>query len=279
VSARDPRKTLTLALVSVPFTDDAGGKGLFAPFSRALAHVTTTVRVRIAGWPSLRIAFLSDFHVGSHTDDVARLQRIVAETAAHKPDLVLFGGDFVNMLAFGGGRVPPQRIARILGGLTAPLGSVAILGNHDYEYGAEAVAAALRDQNIVVLDDARWGVTHGDFAFDIAGIPDARVERDTAHALLASLTRPSLILMHDPYWFAHVPQGPHFALAGHTHGGQISLPLIGPFTNKSRAPLRWTYGHIVEHGRQLFVTSGLGASGLPIRVGTRPEIVVIDVSG
>ena len=71
----------------------------------------------ISGWPRqrpLRIAFMSDLHAGSHADDVARLTAIVKEAAVFKPDLVLHGGDFVNMQLFGGGRLSPYAIARIL---------------------------------------------------------------------------------------------------------------------------------------------------------------------
>jgi len=78
---------------------------------------------------------MSDLHAGSHADDVARLTAIVKEAAAFKPDLVLHGGDFVNMQLFGGGRLSPYAIARILAPLDAPLGRFAVLGNHDYNYG------------------------------------------------------------------------------------------------------------------------------------------------
>ena len=73
-------------------------------------------------------------------------------------------------------------------------------------------------------------------------------------------------------------RGPHLTLAGHTHGGQIRLPWIGAFTNASRAPLRWSLGHVVEEGRHLYVTSGIGTSGIPLRIGVPPEFAVIDVS-
>jgi predicted MPP superfamily phosphohydrolase len=92
-----------------------------------------------------------------------------------------------------------------------------------------------------------------------------------------SAERPAIVLAHDPFWFAHVPRGPHLTLAGHTHGGQIRLPLLGAFTNASRAPLRWSYGHVAEEGRHLYVTSGIGTSGIPVRIGIPPEFAVIDV--
>jgi len=267
------RKWLTRALTRPPYHDEQGRKGVFARLTRAQPH---RVRRLDLAWPlaPLRVAFLSDFHVGSHADDVARLARIVAEAAAYKPDLALYGGDFVNMQVFGGGRVPPDVIAGMLGRLDAPLGRFAILGNHDYVYGADAVAAALRDAGIAVLDDERHTFAAG---FDLIGLPDARDERPAGRALLAALDRPSIVLAHDPAWFAYLVAGPHLMLAGHTHGGQFRLPVVGPVVNMSRAPLRWTYGMIEEGGRRLFVTSGLGTSGVPLRIRCPPEFVIADL--
>jgi predicted MPP superfamily phosphohydrolase len=229
----------------------------------------------------LRIAFLSDLHTGSHFDDIARLSSIIAEAASLAPDLVLFGGDYVNMQIFGGGRVPPCTIARILSRIDAPLGCFAVLGNHDYAYDERAVADALWDSGITVLDHERCTVHFKDRAIDIAGIPDARVTRTEAYSLLADLSpdTPTIVLAHDPIWFAHLPPGPHLMLAGHTHGGQIRLPGIGIVTNASKAPLRWSHGLIKERGQHLYVTGGIGTSGVPIRWGVPPEFAVLNLEG
>jgi predicted MPP superfamily phosphohydrolase len=229
----------------------------------------------------MRIAFLSDFHTGSHSDDVARLKVIVAEASSFDPDIALFGGDYVNMQLFGGGRVPPSIIAAILSRLEAPLGRFAVLGNHDYIYGARAVADALKLHNITVLNHARLTTQFQNHSFDIIGVPDAHVARIEAYAALAGVLpgRPTIILAHDPVWFAHVPPGPHLMLAGHTHGGQIRFPGIGIITNSSKAPLRWSHGLIHEGGRYLYVTGGIGTSGVPLRWGVSPEYAILDVTG
>src|SRR5215467_8286806 len=103
------------------------------------------------------------------------------------------------------------------------------------------------------------------YSIDLVGIPNARVESARSKQLLAGLVpeRPSIVLTHDPMWFANVPRGPHLTLAGHTHGGQISLPGIGILKNASKAPLRWTHGLVRERGQYLYVTSGIGTSGVP----------------
>jgi predicted MPP superfamily phosphohydrolase len=276
---------LALGLLRLPFADPKGRKGLFGPLARAQPHTVRHFALTLLGWPRfqrpLRIAFLSDHHVGSHTDDIARHLLIMRSAAALRPDLVLFGGDYVNMMLFGGGRVPPRTIARMLARLTGRHGRFAILGNHDYAYGEQEVAKALRDRGINVLDHERGTFTFGKHAIDVVGVPDAHIVRPQALELLSSLPpdRPTIVLTHDPALFKHVPAGPFLTLAGHTHGGQIRLPGLGVVVNASEAPLHWSHGLVVEGGRHLIVTAGLGSGGIPVRIGVPPEFVLIEVSG
>jgi uncharacterized protein len=252
--------------------------------SRAQPHVIQQLDVAVRGWPRttrpLTVAFLSDLHVGSHSGDLKRLRALVAEVCKLQPDLVLHGGDFLPWKHAYGRKVPPLIIGRILRRLQAPLGQFGVLGNHDYQKRGEGLAAALMANGIDMLDDERRTVAFEGHAIDLIGIPDARRHRARAQGLLDSLSaqRPAIILTHDPYWFAHVPTGPFLTLAGHTHGGQFRLPFIGPVVNMSRAPMRWTYGRIIEQERQMYVTSGWGTSGLPLRIGIPPELVLLRVN-
>ena len=273
------------AFTRPPFRDEFGRKRGLGRLARAQPHLVRRLRLEIDGWPRwsrpLRVAFLSDFHTGSHAEDVARLAGIVAEARSFDPDLVLLGGDFVNMQLFGGGRVPPRVVAAILARLDGACGRFAVLGNHDYIYGAEEVVAALRAHGIPVLDDEHRDVTFQSRAVRIVGIPDAHVRRKRSERLLASLApeQPTIVLTHDPVWFADVAGGSHLTLAGHTHGGQVSLPGLGILTNSSKAPLRWTHGLVTERGQYLYVTSGIGTSVLPLRWRVPPEFVVLDLIG
>jgi predicted MPP superfamily phosphohydrolase len=285
IAGRRARGRLSRALARPPFRDELGRKGWLAEISRAQRHVIRRLHLEIAGWPQwrrpLRVAFLSDFHTGSHSNDVVRLNAIVDDAAALAPDLVLFGGDYVNMQPFGGGRVPPRTIAAILSRLEAPLGRFAILGNHDYVYDERAVTDAMQDHGITVLDHARAGLQFQNHSVDVIGVPDAQVTRAEAYALLGGLARdkPTIVLAHDPVWFAHLPAGPHLMLAGHTHGGQIRLPGIGIVRTATKAPRRWIHGLVEERGQYLYVTSGIGTSGVPVRWGVPPEFAVLDMSG
>jgi predicted MPP superfamily phosphohydrolase len=268
-----------------PFDDELGRKGAFERFSRAPPHIVDRLTLSLPGWPRfsrpLRIVFLSDFHAGSHAGDVARLAAILAEAATAAPDLVLYGGDYVNTQPFGGGRIAPHAIAALLARLDGACGRYAILGNHDYIYDADDVAAALRGRGITVLDHQQRTFTFDRRMIDVIGVPDAHVVRQQARDLVASLTptRPTIVLAHDPIWFAEVPAGPFLTLAGHTHGGQIKLPWVGILNNASKAPLRWSHGLIVERGRHLYVSAGLGTSTLPLRIAVPPEYAVLDVNG
>ena len=151
------RSRLIRAVTRPPFRDELGRKGWFQRIARARPHLIRRLQLMIDGWPRwsrpLRVVFLSDFHTGSHSDDVARLAGIVTEAQAFNPDLVFLGGDFVNMQLFGAGRVPPRVTAAILAELVGRHGQFAVLGNHDYLYGAEEIADALRGHAITVLDN------------------------------------------------------------------------------------------------------------------------------
>lgn len=278
------RGALIRALTRPPFHDACGRKGLFEWVARAQPHVTRHLKLEIPGWPRwrrpIRIAFLSDFHVGSHSGDVARLATIVADAARAEADLILFGGDYVNLQPVGGGRVPPHAIAPVLARLHGQLGRFAILGNHDCIYGGTEVAEAFRTSEIALLQDEWASVRYENDEISLLGLPDGEIDRPEPPRLLAAIDPdcPTIVLSHDPVWFAHMPAG-QLMLAGHTHGGQVKLPFIGPITNQSKAPLRWSYGLIKEDGRYLYVTSGLGSSFLPIRIGVPPEIVILDVTG
>jgi len=272
-------------VIKRPYDDEAGHKGLLGRFARAQPHVVRHYELALPGWPrfsrALRVAFLSDFHVGSHTGDPARLAAIVQEAQSYSPDLVLFGGDYMNMQLFGRGRVPPRSIAAALSRLTGRCARFAVLGNHDYIYGRLEVDRALRAAGIVVIEHGQQAFTYEQHGINVVGVPDAHVQWHAARGFLEGLSRdkPAIILSHDPARFAEVPDGPFLTVAGHTHGGQIKFPVLGALHNASRAPLRWSHGHVAEGGRHLIVTAGLGTSGLPLRIGVPPEYAIIDVTG
>lgn len=269
----------------VPFEDAYGDKGWWSRFAKAPELAWKTVSLSPPGWAershALHIALLADLHLGSHTDDCERLIKIVSKINQRRPDLVLLLGDYVNMQPFGGGRIPPSVIAAILEPLDAPLGIHAVLGNHDYSYGKDRIIGAFGQAGINVLENTSCTIESPKGDFMLFGLPDTSEGRSALPALLRARAKdlPGVIMAHDPAVFATVPEGPYLTVAGHTHGGQIRLPRIGALTNSSAAPMRWTRGHVVEGGRHLYVSSGIGTSFIPLRIGCPPEVNFLHLGG
>lgn len=240
----------------------------------------------------IRIAALADIHACEPWMSVARIGAIVAETNRLEPDLVVLLGDYVCAIpGWQRGIIPMRKWADALSGLRAPLGVYAVLGNHDWRVGGEEARAALEASGIAVLEnDTRLLHPHGAEPFWLAGLADQRVEElgrgryrghDDLPGTLARIEdgSPAILLAHEPDIFPEVPARVGLTLSGHTHGGQCRLPLVGPLVVPSRYWRRYAYGHIVESGRHLIVSGGLGYSGLPIRIGMPPEIVLVELGG
>jgi uncharacterized protein len=249
---------------------------------RALWHEPRHGRVReralaLPRWPAeldgLRVALISDLHAGAPHVDERRIERLVAAVGPHAPDLIVLLGDFIDPNVRGGSPVAPEAVAERLGGLRAPLGVLAVLGNHDWRNGGERVAAALRAAGIRVLENevADLGRLH------VAGVADARTrDADVAGTLRAVPDgAPVLLLSHDPDLFPHVPARVALTVSGHTHGGQVAIPFVRRPVIPSRFGERYARGHIVEDGRHLYVTAGVGTSGWPVRLLAPPEVVIL----
>jgi predicted MPP superfamily phosphohydrolase len=240
------------------------------------------------GWPPelhLRIALLADLHVGSPGNGPDKLRRIVDRTNALHPDLILLLGDYVTKGVFGGTFVPPETTEEILRDLQAPLGVFAVLGNHDYAMNARRITRALERAGIRVLADEAARVPgpgrSGPPPFWIVGVTDLLRGPHDLQGALRQVTddAPVLLITHNPDLFPEVPDRVALTLAAHTHGGQVYLPLIGRPIVPSRYGERYAAGHIVERGRHLFVSVGLGTSILPVRFLVPPEIALLDVEG
>ncbi len=232
-------------------------------------------------WPpelaGLRVAALSDFHVGSPYNGIDKLQQIVALTNRSDPDLVVLLGDFVVHGIVGGTRIPPERIAPVLSNLEAPLGVWAVLGNHDWWYSFEGVRKPLSVQGIKVLENRAVEISSSGWTFWLVGIEDAWAGNPDIPAALKAVPpdAPVLAITHNPDIFTDMPDRVSLTVAGHTHGGQVALPLLGPPVVPSVHGQRYAAGWIVEEDRHLFVTPGLGTSIMPVRFLVPPEISIL----
>lgn len=227
--------------------------------------------------PRLRIAVLSDFHVRPTPEDLKRLERIVEAANAETPDLILLPGDFVA------GHLPahsatPEEIAARLGRLKAKLGVYGVLGNHDHWQDPSRIEAALAAHGIELLENRTVRLETGGKPFHLTGLSDWRSRRPPDwSALLPASPLPSLVMTHTPDVFDSMPEKPALAVAGHTHGGQVTLPLLGAPAVPSRFGERYLRGLIQDRGNLVFVTAGLGYSILKLRLNCPPEIAILDL--
>lgn len=241
---------------------------------------------------TLRIAAVSDLHIGAPNVRLDRVAEIVEAINEEQPDLILFTGDFVigsprDPNGLPGGRfVEPELIAAELEALHAPLGVYAVLGNHDWWSDGERVQSALRRHGITVLENQAVPLRTGGQTLWIGGIADLWTRQPDIPATLAqienpdsdSLADPVILFSHNPDIFFDVPERVDLLIGGHTHGGQVVLPLYGRVIETSRNGLPISEGYLAHHGSQLFITTGIGTSIYPIRIGVPPEIAILTVT-
>jgi hypothetical protein len=230
------------------------------------------------GLDGLRIAHLSDVHAGIHMER-ERMEAIVALTNRLRPDLIVQTGDMID--------ISPSYIpdyVRAFRDLTAPLGVVTVLGNHDRYTGEEAVIRGVRDAGQVFVRDGGHVVERNGASLALVGIDDPRSWRaddpqDADLDVALRRTPPEvfkILLAHRPGAFdGAVPRRVPLTLAGHIHGGQIYLPVIG--WSAGRLITKYVMGHFQRGDSQLYVSRGIGVVGVPIRVFVPPEIALLEL--
>jgi uncharacterized protein len=276
-------KSLFLALFAVALI--AGGAFAVKAFwlePRSL--VVTRADIAVPQWPAearpLRIAMLADIQPAGPHVTAERVAEIVQEINALEPDLIVLLGDYVSLMRASTSHVPPKATAAVLARLQAPLGVHAVLGDHDWWLDGRYVRRLLEDAGIEVYENDARPIEAGDGRrLWIAGLADLSARTVDLPGTLAQVTdeAPVILLSHSPDVFPEVPPRVALTLAGHTHGGQVNLPLVGRLMVPSRFGQRYAYGHIIEGGRQMLVSSGIGTAILPLRYGVPPEIVLLRI--
>lgn len=237
--------------------------------------VLRTAAIGLERWPAgaapMRVVLLSDIHIGTAAMGPARLRRIVSQVNALRPDLVVIAGDFIFGHAPGSAERIGAAMVAPLSGLRARWGVVAALGNHDHWTGAAAVRAELAAAGIAVVENGAVG--RGLIALGVVG-DDFSGHADVPATMRAVRRLPGarVLLTHSPDIAPDLPADAPLLLAGHTHCGQVVLPLWGPVTEVSRFGARYRCGLRVEPGRSVVVTAGLGTSGGPFRLGAPPDL-------
>ncbi len=233
----------------------------------------------LSRWPAActdyHVAVVSDIHAGAPYIGLDKIDLMVAMIQKQKPDLVLLPGDFVIQDVVGGSFIAPEVLAQHLKPLLLHTKVYAVLGNHDAWLDSKRVQAALEDVGIVVLEDSAIPITKNQCQFWLVGFSDYTEGKRQYHQAFKRVPKNSSVLAftHSPDTFPDIKKI-NFSLliAGHTHGGQVALPFIGRPIVPSKYGKRYAIGHIHENNRDLFVTSGIGTSILPVRFGVPPEI-------
>lgn len=241
--------------------------------------------IKLADWPAslngLRIVAISDIHAGSRYINEAKLDKLVAMVNETEPDLIVILGDFIARDEKEKLLMEPEVTARHLSALRSKYGNYAVLGNHDWMFDGERVRRSLTSAGIRVLESEAASIEKDGQTIWLLGVPDlwTRQPIDLRPALLQiNKPGPIIALTHNPDVFPTLPSTITLTLAGHTHGGQVSIPFIGRPVIPSRYGERYAIGQIVENNRHLFVTPGIGTTGIAVRFRVPPEISVVTVS-
>ncbi len=253
-------------------------------------------------WPEgfpVSIAVISDLHIGDPWTPMERLDEAIALTNALQADVIVVLGDFLRTRRRFSQSGNMDEVAARLTGLKAPLGTYFIQGNHDWWMDRQAmtrregptfVETALRKAGLNLIENRALRLEKDGRPFWLAGLADqiafmhvggglnGREGLDDLGGTLAQITddAPVVLLVHEPDIFVSVPERVALTLAGHTHGGQIRLFGFSPFV-PSAFGNRFAYGHIVENGRHLIVSAGVGTSFMPVRLGIPPEVLHVQL--
>ncbi len=246
-----------------------------------IERIALTLRNLPATFDGTTVAFVTDTHHGPGVG-LSYLEEVVAMTNALQPDLVLLGGDYVQRARY---LQPPgshrQFIApgvAVLNGLRAPLGRFAVLGNHDRKVSTMLTRRALADNHFTELTNAGVWLERGGSRLRLCGVDDWATGHPNLSRALGDvrLDDACLLVSHNPDFVEHI-RDPRvdLVLSGHTHGGQVVLPLIGPPFTASSYGRKYVHGLVQGPTARVYVSRGVGTIGPPIRFGAPPEVTFI----
>lgn len=230
--------------------------------------------------PPVRLVLFSDVHVHGPDMPPSRVAAIVAEVNRLRPDIVVIAGDYIGNSWVGRGYSVDEAIAP-LSGLRARYGIYGALGNNDYRLAIDDVRDALRDAGIhVLVNEARSAGPLAIAAINGRLLPtpeEWQKRRERTYASLRRTPGAKILLVHRPDEFEYMPDWVSLALAGHTHCGQVVLPVVGALQTGSDFGRKYLCGVIHAGARTLVVSAGVGTSHFPIRIGAPSDVWVIDL--
>jgi predicted MPP superfamily phosphohydrolase len=270
------RKFLT-GLAAAPLVAVSVGSAyarLIEPYNLAVTTTDIFIQNLPSAFVGFRITQLTDVH-HSRIVGLGEIERVVELANQTRPDLIVLTGDYTTSF-----RRYIEPCAELLGKLRAPEGVWAVLGNHDHYTDPELTSWALERNRINMLNNANTRLRRGSDSLQLSGIDDwSWAGNDWSRALHGIDERfPTVLLSHQPI-VLDLPEAEKVSLilSGHTHGGQISLPFLGAPARFLTKDLKYAQGLFRRGSTQLYVSSGTGVIGLPVRFGMRPEIAVLQL--
>ncbi len=227
------------------------------------------VRVNISGAPTMKLALLSDTHLGMGVS-LGRFDKVMSRIEAEKPDAILVLGDIFE---YGPHR---EQYAARLAQVKTPLGSYGVLGNHEYYVGYGDSKDFFESADVKLLENQTTVLPNG---VQVAGLKDIRTARvtpqDVADVLdLLDPSKPTILLSHTPlYAETAAEHGADLMLSGHTHNGQL-----WPFTYLVKLQFPRVYGLFDVNGMPFYITSGVFYWGMPLRFLAPAELVILEVN-
>jgi predicted MPP superfamily phosphohydrolase len=245
----------------------------------------STLEIPIAGLPvaldGFTIAHVSDLHVGSATHWIPRWAPEAADAVRRaKVDVVVNTGDFFW-------KDPPAAKARAYAslfiradrGVDSHTVNFAILGNHDYYVPLEtrrSLTDHLHDSGITVLTNEAVCLQRGSAGISLVGLTDEEDSFERGLAMLQTSARPRIALVHVPDLVEKIPRGAaDLVLAGHTHGGQFTLPFLEQHIVRYGCGSNYVDGLNTINDMPVYINRGLGYTGFPVRFRARPEVALV----
>jgi predicted MPP superfamily phosphohydrolase len=221
-----------------------------------------------------RIAQFSDLHFDHVATTPARLAELVAAINAAQPDLIAFTGDFVTKSI----RFRVEDLIPPLRALKARDAKVAVLGNHDHNVNQRMIHQIIRESGLINLSNAVYSIERGESSLYIAGVDSQVMDQARLDLVLPRVPRTAcaILLAHEPLFADTSATSGRFALqlSGHTHGGQIRIPMLTSFMLRD-FDTEYMRGLISVGGMLLYVNRGIGIVGLPLRFRSQSEVTII----
>lgn len=237
-----------------------------------IASVDMPLRRLPDAFAGFTIAQISDLHFGRNVRPEF-IDTVVDRVLELNADAIVITGDFVSRVTHG----EPDMIVHALSRLHAREGVYAILGNHDWWENASLVTESLRQAEINLLSNANMCWRRGGQTLHLAGVDDVWCGKNDLDEALRGIpgAAAAIALVHEPDYADVVARDKRviLQLSGHSHGGQVRLPMLGPISLPEWGK-KYIAGQYEIDDLTLYTNRGIGTVVWPVRLGSRPEITL-----